>query len=75
MATQDNADEIQKKADEKAVDPVEDLVYSGGYRVHPRRIVENPAVTPQMYDPVEDFHSGDIREDRDEDGEDVRYIG
>ncbi|HEY9881222.1 MAG TPA: hypothetical protein V6D29_22390 [Leptolyngbyaceae cyanobacterium] len=75
MATQDNADEIKKKADEKAVEPMDDLVYSGGYRGNPREIVENPAVTPQMYDPVEDFHAGDIRDERDEEGEDVRYLG
>lgn len=75
MASEYNADEIQKKADEKAVDPAEDLVYSGGYRGNPRRIVENPAVSPQMLENVEDFHSGDIRDDRDEEGEDVRYVG
>lgn len=73
MSPQEDADQIRQKADEQAVDPL-DLVYSGGYRGNPREIVENPAVTPQMYDPVEDFHAGDIREERDEEDEDVREI-
>ena len=73
MANPENPDDIRKAADEKAVDP-QDLVSKGGYRKHPRSIVENPAVTPQMYDGVEPSRAGEIREDRDEDGEDIRYL-
>jgi hypothetical protein len=51
--------------DEQAVDP-RDLVYKGGYRKHPREIVEHPGVTPQMLDEPQESRAGDIRADRDE---------
>lgn len=54
-----------EKLDEQAIDP-RDLVYKGGYRKHPREIVENPAVTPQMPDEPQETRAGDIRKDRDE---------
>lgn len=68
-------EELRKAADEKVMDP-QDLAYTGGYRGNPRRIVENPAVSPQMLEDVEDFHAGDIRDDdgRDEVDEDIRYL-
>lgn len=53
------------KLDEPVVDP-RDLVNKGGYRKHPREIVENPAVTPQMLDEPQQSGAGFIREDRDE---------
>jgi hypothetical protein len=51
--------------EEETVDP-RDLVSKGGYHKHPRQIVENPAVTPQMLDEPQGSRAGDIREDRDE---------
>jgi hypothetical protein len=55
----------QENIDEQAMDP-RDLVRKGGYRKHPREIVENPAVTPEMYDEPQESRAGFIREDRDE---------
>lgn len=54
-----------EELDEKIFDP-RDLVNKGGYRKHPREIVENPAVTPEMIDEPEQTRAGYIREDRDE---------
>jgi hypothetical protein len=54
-----------EELDKKAVDP-RDLVNKGGYRKHPREMVENPAVTPQMLDEPQESGAGFIREDRDE---------
>jgi hypothetical protein len=54
-----------QELDEKAVDP-RDLVNKGGYRKHPREIVENPAATPQMLDEPQESRAGFIRKDRDE---------
>jgi hypothetical protein len=58
---QPNLEDIEKNM----VDP-RDLVSKGGYRKHPREIVENPAVTPQMLDEPQETGAGFIREDRDE---------
>lgn len=43
---------------QKIVDPIENLVYRGGYQGDPREIVENPAVAPQMLN-----EPGDLRDD------------
>ncbi|PSN18899.1 hypothetical protein C7271_10115 [filamentous cyanobacterium CCP5] len=63
--SQDHLDQIKRKVEEDTVDP-RDLVNKGGYSKHPRDIVENPAVTPQMHNETEDSRAGFIREDRDE---------
>lgn len=57
--------QTEKDREKQTVDP-RDLVQKGGYRKHPREIVENPAVTPQMLDEPQESRSGFIREDRDE---------
>jgi hypothetical protein len=51
--------------DKQIMDP-RDLVNKGGYRKHPREIVENPAVTPQMLDEPQESGDSFIRADRDE---------
>lgn len=37
---------------------VRDLVSKGGYDKDPREIVENPAVTPEMYEESKDSQTG-----------------
>lgn len=49
---------------EEAIDPRE-LVTKGGYYKDPREIVADPAVTPQMYDTMDDLR-GDLTRDEDE---------
>ena len=51
-----------EELEEKAMDP-RDLVYRGGYRKHPREIVENPAITPEMLGEPEQTGAGYIWED------------
>lgn len=62
-----NHEETQSspKHESDTIDP-RDLVQKGNYRKHPREIVENPAVTPQMLDEPQESRAGFIREDRDE---------
>ncbi|MFE4107170.1 hypothetical protein [Almyronema epifaneia] len=56
----------QQAADEKTVDP-RDLVYNSETGQHPRDVIENPAVTPELLDDPETSRAGFIREDRDQD--------
>jgi hypothetical protein len=59
------ADQIRDRVDEQSVDP-RDLVTKGGYRKHPREMVENPAVTPQMLNETQEAQAGFSREGDDE---------
>lgn len=60
-----NQDSVRENVEENAVDP-RDLVNKGGYRKHPREIVENPAVTPEMHNENQDSRAGFVRDERDE---------
>lgn len=65
QSDQAKQDQIKQEVEENTVDP-RDLVNKGGYTKHPREIVENPAVTPQMQNENEESRAGFIRRDRDE---------
>lgn len=57
-------DQIRDRVDQQSVDP-RDLVTKGGYRKHPREMVENPAVTPQMLNETQEAQAGLDREEGD----------
>ncbi|NJL87005.1 MAG: hypothetical protein HC886_15170 [Leptolyngbyaceae cyanobacterium SM1_1_3] len=65
--SQNSADRKTKleTADEKTVDP-RDLIYNSETGQHPREVIENPAVAPQMLNDPETSRAGFIRAERGE---------
>ena len=54
---QSNSERIRQKVEEKTIDP-RDLVNKGGFNKNPREMVENPAVTPEMHEEVQENQAG-----------------